>query len=49
MSSKMADVTVRVYHFDSLHDIIFDENRLTGNGNFEKSVCVWNLMRSYKN
>lgn len=25
VSGKMADVTVRVYHFDSLHDIIFDE------------------------
>ena len=25
------------------------KNRLTGNGNYEKSVCVWNLMRSYKN
>ena len=32
------DVTVCVYHFDSLHDIILAENRVTGNGNFEKSV-----------
>ena len=45
----MADVTVRVCHFDRLRDIIFDENRITGNVNFEKSICVWNLMRSYKN
>ena len=25
VSGKMADVTVRVYHFDSLRDIILDE------------------------
>ena len=45
----MTDVTVRVYHFDSLRDIILDENRFTGNGDFEKSVYLWSLMRSYKN
>ena len=25
VSGKMADVTVRVYHFEGLRDIIFDE------------------------
>ena len=35
-------MTVRVYHFDSLRDIILDENRLTGNGNFASEEIIFN-------
>ena len=45
----MADVTVRVYPFDSLRDIILNEKWAYRNGNYEKSVYLWSLMRSYKN